>query len=136
MKCQNFNLNLPSNYEITELEDGIINISDEINGVGAITITKYIIPDSYEFIIAEELNDFLASIEDFTEDIKHEVTIESATRISTEFFSLENRFWKLWLFYEYRTAMFITYNCESKKSKDKELSVIEKIVSSISIDPL
>lgn len=135
MKYQNFLIELPKEYNINELEDGSLAIENVLNGVGAITITRYEIPSYYEFIIKNELNDFLHSIDGYSSELECFTKKISHTQWSTEFTSLENRFWKVWVFYKHGLGFFITYNCDMADKKN-ELFNVEKIINSIEISPI
>ncbi|MBK7883704.1 MAG: hypothetical protein IPJ81_07810 [Chitinophagaceae bacterium] len=132
MKYQNLIFNLPMGYEINEAYNGNITITNKLIGVGAITISRYEIPTNYEFIIQNELNDFLITIENYSENLKRIDKQINKNRFCTEFVTLKKIFWKIWIFYEYGIAIFISYNCEAI-FKRSEVFVIDEIVKSIQI---
>ncbi len=123
-----YELTLPNEYLLKE-NKGITIIYNEVNGNGAINITSYHIPTTYNFDISDELRDFANSIDKTFDTQNLKVTINEYAW--SEFIS-ENTFWKIWAFFKNHHAVFMSYNCD-KKDKTQEISTINKIAESLEI---
>ncbi|SFE45604.1 protein of unknown function [Chitinophaga sp. CF118] len=127
-----YSLNVPDTYEIQE-DDGVVGIYDEENGVGAINISSYQIPETYDFKMEAELMDFIATNSDYNSLVKLVNTeIRDNTYGKSEFTTDGKDYWKYWLKFKNLKVIYITYNCDYDK-KEIERNLIDKIVASIEI---
>lgn len=127
-----FNCNIPEEYRFEE-DDGVLSIYNEENGVGALQITSYRIPNGYRFNIKDELIEFILSNDDTlkSKEIDKDIVLNNNSGVF-QVKDNEGYWWKYWLLFRNNIAIFITYNCEIDYLKVEE-NVINKIVESISI---
>jgi hypothetical protein len=103
-------------------------------GVGAISISDYIIPPEYNFVEEHELLDFLKSVDDPPSFRRENIQYHSKNLVSAELIK-EGKYFKVWLYYKDRYAVFITYVCD-EEDKNIEKSDVEQIVSSLNVKAL
>lgn len=124
-----YKLALPYGYKIEESEGTVVIYSDE-NGNGAINITNYQIPDSYIFDAESELKDFASSVGSVNSQTLQGIVTNNGYAYSE--FTIEKRFWKIWVFFKKPYAVFASYNCD-QKDKGNEMQKIDKIMQSLRI---
>lgn len=127
-----YSIKVPDHFVIEEQGDQVI-MYDHDNGVGAINISSYVIPHTYDFKIEAELIDFVSSNEEYnlsTGLVYKEV--EENRYAKCIFITAKKREWKYWLVYENNRAILITYNSNCNDA-NKESSIVKEIVSSVRI---
>lgn len=124
-----YNLDIPDSYSI-ESEDGVNTIYDP-EGVGAINISAYEIPKSYEFDLEYELADFVSSVTKIAPENADHVFETSDHRCYTEYID-EDSAWRFWLHFENNKAIFISYNCKIEQ-QEEETEMVDSIVDSLKV---
>lgn len=125
-----YELALPNGYGLEENEETIVVYNVE-NGIGAINITNYQIPNDYDFNAEEELRDFVKSIDGNVDSQILQVTLRNNEYACSEFFNVD-RFWKIWTLFKRPHAVFASYNCD-EKDKTSEMDKVDKIIQSLKI---
>lgn len=122
-----YGLSLPDTYTIEE-NNSIVNVFDENYGYGSISISCYDIPEDYLFKPIDELSDFAKTIDEYI--ILDNISVSKNTSWAS--FISNDKYWLIYLKYQFNKAVFATYNCTvGDESQEKE--VVEGIMNSIEI---
>lgn len=125
--CQ---LDIPNTYAYFEKES-VISIHNS-NGVGAISISSYSIPNNYDFLIVQELLDFAQSIDESVTLNETDVTSSNNCYCFTKFIDSAGKYWRIWVYYKSNYAAFATYNCD-KADKNIERNEVDMIINSLKL---
>ena len=130
-KHNTFSFKYPDNWTL-EQEDNLIT-AYHANGVGALNISYYHLPDNYQINKVDELIDYIkeGSVEINTEGLKPKI-LDNEKFAYVDFISTDNDYWQYWIFSDGKVAVFVTYNCE-QADKKQEIGVIQEITNSINI---
>ncbi|WP_343307874.1 hypothetical protein AAHN97_12055 [Chitinophaga niabensis] len=130
-KSNIFSIKVPASYLIEE-GGNTISITDDKNGVGAINLSAYVIPATYNFDVGMELSDFVSSNEN-ANNAENLLAQVSADNYEEKEFVLEGQYyWKYWVLYKNNKAVFGTYNCNfSDRLVEKD--IVKEMVDSINI---
>jgi hypothetical protein len=118
-----FEATFPDEWNV-EKSDDLVSIYNASNGVGALQISSYIVPDPNIVKLDEELKGYL-------EQKYGEVNLKLLNKYA--WFSViddGNRYWHYWLLNKANILMFITYNCKSS-DKSIEKGVVDRIIKSM-----
>ena len=126
-----YSMTIPDSW-IAEEEDSISSIYEENTGVGAITCSAYVIPETYEFLIEAELMHFISS-----DIINTTATVLNGKRIEAglgecSVFTPDGGYRKYFVAFRNGRAVFITYQCAAE-DRFAELAVVEEIIRSLEI---
>lgn len=126
-----YSIAIPDGYLIEE-DENTIGIYNEEDGVGTINITAYVIPASYDFVIEDELLDFVLSNKGVTKSTAFFIKEMESDYRGCEFVTADDRYWRYWLLYRNHKAVFCTYNC-SVEDCSVEIDIIQSIIESIKV---
>jgi len=124
-----YQIEIPSSYSYEEDGD-ILAIYNDANGVGATSVTGYHISKDYNFVISDELQDFVESIDSSAILDDNNITECTTDSCSGEFIDNSGRYWRVWVLFSNCRAVFVSYNCDIA-DKYVEKSAIDSIVKSV-----
>ena len=124
-----YQIEIPPSYR-HEYSENILSIFNGTKGVGAMSISGYIIPQDYNFIGKDELQNFIQSIDNAALLIDIDVVDCTTENCSAEFMNSKGRYWKVWVLFSNNRAAFISYNCDNSE-KHIEEDAINNLVHSI-----
>jgi hypothetical protein len=111
----------PNNW-IVEVDEKLVSVYDQINGVGALQLTIYEIHNNDEIDLLKEFTEFINERHiDFDVNNKGECLYSEI--------SDEDIWWRYWLLKNGNVLIFATYNCDIP-DKGKEDMIVDKIVKS------
>ncbi|MDP4216852.1 MAG: hypothetical protein Q8927_11675 [Bacteroidota bacterium] len=109
-----------------EVEDSgtVISIYDSKNGVGALQLSVYDVPNPSSISLKDELEEFvkgrhLECSVSYREKFSYCSCLEAQTK----------SYWRYWMFFAGGTVVFGTYNCDIKNI-DVEKEIVDEIISS------
>jgi hypothetical protein len=123
-----YQLEIPENWKVEE-DENTISIYNEDEGLGAITITSYLIPETYSFDIRKELIDFVHNTINNQDDIKEYNLLEK--KIAEIDIKNDKGLWRFVIVFSKQKALFITYNSDVVASD--EINTVSHIIASINM---
>ncbi|WDF76618.1 hypothetical protein PQ469_22280 [Mucilaginibacter sp. KACC 22773] len=123
-----YQLAIPENWKVEE-DENTISIYNEGEGLGAITITSYLIPETYSFDIRKELIDFVDNTINNQKDIK-EYNLQEK-KIAEIDIKNDKGLWRFVIVFAKQKALFISYNSDVVVSN--EINTVSHIIASINI---
>lgn len=125
-----FSVQIPDDWTYEEGEVLLIYKLD--NGVGAIQISNYSIPEDYVMDLENELLEFVVpNFENVSIDELRGYVKKNLNAVVLENDNNET-FWYFKIMFENNKLLFITYNCDIKEKNSERFSV-NQILSSIKI---
>ena len=123
-----YQLEIPENWKVEENEN-TISIYNEDEGLGAITITSYLIPETYSFDLRKELIDCVDNTINNQDGIKEYDLQEK--QIAEIDIKNDKGLWRFVIVFSKQKALFITYNSDVVDSN--EINTVSHIIASINM---
>jgi hypothetical protein len=121
-KTTGLHFEYPSDWTL-DLDSNVFSLYDMANGVGALQISSYTIPNVNEIKLENKL----------AEHLDHKKTAQEIHRFSDHVYTNlihDNKYWQYWMLLKNQFLVFITYNC-FVEDMNKEDDIIMKIITSI-----
>lgn len=131
-KSNIFSIKVPENYLVEE-DGNTISITENENGVGAINLSAYAIPATYNFDIGMELSDFISSNKYANNAEVLPAQEVGADNYEEKEFVIEGQYyWKYWVLFKNNKAVFGSYNCNFS-DRFVEKGIVKEVIDSINI---
>jgi hypothetical protein len=130
----NFICQIPKSWDYS-FSDSILCVYDEDDGVGAIQISNYNLPDGYSFDLFDEFYDFLSK--NISINKNDSSFYSKIINVKPDYLMIEadttDRSFIFAMYYYCNSVLFVTYNCE-KQDKSKEKEIVLSFINSVAVN--